>query len=91
MLKKALNQNLILILLITLIFIPLFYNLDFLPLRLWDEARLAINAYEMKNNNHFLITHFKGEFDMWNTKQNLRLEHFVLAVHEVQRSQQPLK
>lgn len=71
MLKKALNQNLILILLITLIFIPLFYNLDFLPLRLWDEARLAINAYEMKNNNHFLITHFKGDFDMWNTKPPL--------------------
>jgi 4-amino-4-deoxy-L-arabinose transferase-like glycosyltransferase len=50
---------------------PVFGFLDTLPIRIWDEARLAINAYEMFNNNNFIVTYFMGEPDMWNTKPPL--------------------
>lgn len=39
-----------------------------MPLRIWDEARLAINAEEMTRNGNLLVTHFEGQPDMWNTK-----------------------
>ncbi len=54
-----------------LMLIPLFGHLDTLPIRIWDEARQAINAYEMLNNKNFIVTHFEGKPDMWNTKPPL--------------------
>lgn len=51
-----------------LIYMPVFGHLDSLPIRIWDEARRSINAYEMLNNGNFLVTHFQGEPDMWGTK-----------------------
>ena len=39
-----------------------------LPIRIWDESRLAINAYEMNKNGNWLVTHFEGSPDLWNTK-----------------------
>lgn len=59
------------IVLMVLIYMPVFGFLDTLPIRIWDEARLAINAYEMFNNNDFIVTYFMGEPDMWNTKPPL--------------------
>ncbi|MDR0969722.1 MAG: glycosyltransferase family 39 protein [Lentimicrobiaceae bacterium] len=56
-----------------LIYIPIFGYLDTLPIRIWDEARLAINAYEMYNNGDFIVTHYKGNPDMWNTKPPLMI------------------
>jgi len=50
---------------------PLFIHLDTLPLRLWDEARLAISAWEMLHNGDLLVTHFYGQPDMWSTKPPL--------------------
>lgn len=50
---------------------PVFMHLGNLPIRLWDESRLAINAYEMSKNGNYLISFFKGEPDMWNTKPTL--------------------
>ncbi len=47
---------------------PIFGNLNSLPIRLWDEARLSINAYEMLHDGQFIVTHFDGSPDMWNTK-----------------------
>ena len=54
-----------------LLAIPIFWHLDTLPIRVWDEARLAINAYEMLNNGDLIVTHFNGKPDMWNTKPPL--------------------
>lgn len=54
-------------LLILLIF-PLFPHLGAVPIQTWDEARLAVNAYEMLHNHDFIVTHHLGEPDMWNTK-----------------------
>ncbi len=50
---------------------PFFMALDSLPLRIWDEARQAVNAYEMLHNGNWLVTHFYGEPDMWSTKPPL--------------------
>lgn len=56
-------------LLIIIIAIPVFGALDKLPIRLWDESRLATNAYEMsKGATNFLIPTFDYAPDMWNTK-----------------------
>jgi 4-amino-4-deoxy-L-arabinose transferase-like glycosyltransferase len=53
--------------------VPLFWHLDKKPVRLWDESRLAMNAYEMDRNHNFLVTHFEGEPDLWNTKPPLMI------------------
>ncbi len=47
---------------------PLFMHLDTLPLRMWDEARQAISAYEMLHSGDLLVAHFYGQPDMWSTK-----------------------
>ena len=59
------------IVLVILIYIPVFSHLDTLPIQLWDESRLAINAYEMHHFGQYLVTHFDGLPDLWNTKPPL--------------------
>ena len=54
-----------------LISLPLFLHLDFLTLRLWDEARTALNASEMYHSGNYLIPTYNGEPDMWNLKPPL--------------------
>lgn len=60
-------------LLLGLLYFPIFLHLEHLPIRIWDEARLAINAYEMHENGNFIVTYFKGNPDMWNTKPPLMI------------------
>lgn len=62
-----------------LICFPVFMHLANLPVRLWDESRLAINAYEMSKNGNYLVSFFQGEPDMWNTKPTLLLWLQVLC------------
>jgi 4-amino-4-deoxy-L-arabinose transferase-like glycosyltransferase len=55
-----------------LTYFPVFLHLDTLPIRIYDEARYAVNAEEMaRPGNNFLITHYEGKPDMWNTKPPL--------------------
>jgi len=61
------------ILFLSLVYFPIFLHLDILPLRMWDEARYAINAYEMNQNGNFIVTHYQGQPDMWNTKPPLMI------------------
>lgn len=61
------------IVLLAMIAVPLFGHLDTLTLRLWDESRLAINAYEMMKDGDLIVTHFNGQPDMWNTKPPLMI------------------
>ena len=63
-----------------LVAIPIFLHLDKQPVRIWDEARLAINAYEMNKNGNLLVTHFEGAPDMWNTKPPLMIWLQVLFI-----------
>lgn len=51
-----------------LLYMPLFGHLNGLPLRYWDELRLAISAWEMLENGNYLVPHYFGEPDFWNTK-----------------------
>lgn len=60
-----------LILFCSLTYFPFFLHLEILPIRLWDESRLAINSYEMSKNGNYLVTFFQGAPDMWNTKPPL--------------------
>ena len=62
-----------------LICFPVFMHLATLPIRLWDESRLAINTYEMSKNGNYLVSFFQGEPDMWNTKPTLLLWLQVLC------------
>ncbi len=50
---------------------PIFGHLDTLPIRIWDESRSAMNAYEMFHDKDYIVTHFEGKPDMWNTKPPL--------------------
>lgn len=52
-------------------YIPLFYNLDGLVLRVWDESRNAVNATEMLANKNLLIRQYDGSPDMWEAKPPL--------------------
>ncbi len=63
-----------------LVYFPLFGHLDVLPIRIWDEARLAISAIEMHYNGNWLVTHYNGEPDMWNTKPPLMIWCQVLFI-----------
>jgi 4-amino-4-deoxy-L-arabinose transferase-like glycosyltransferase len=62
-----------------LIYFPIFLHLGTLPIRLWDESRLAINTYEMSKNGNYLVSFFEGSPDMWNTKPTLLLWLQVLC------------
>ncbi len=50
---------------------PVFGNLGELPIRIWDESRLAVNAIEMFNNGNYWVTYFDNQPDLWNTKPPL--------------------
>ena len=69
--KELINKYFKYILLAALIYMPIFGHLDTLPFRIWDEARRAMNAFEMLNNGNFLVTYFEGKPDMWGTKPPL--------------------
>lgn len=64
-------QTVLIFLLFVLVCIPLFQDLGFLTIRNWDESRNIINAYEMYQNGNWLVPHFHGKPDMWNTKPPL--------------------
>ena len=71
--NKFLPDYLKYIILAALIYMPLFGHLDYLPIRVWDEARLAMNAYEMLHNGNFIVTHIGDKPEMWNTKPPLMI------------------
>jgi len=51
-----------------LISFPLFLHLGSPTIRLWDESRLACNAMEMVDNGDYLVLHYDGKPDTWNSK-----------------------
>jgi 4-amino-4-deoxy-L-arabinose transferase-like glycosyltransferase len=59
------------IIVFALVLIPLFGHLEKLPLRQYDEARQAINALEMVQRGHPLVTYYDGAPETWNTKPPL--------------------
>jgi 4-amino-4-deoxy-L-arabinose transferase-like glycosyltransferase len=71
--KSILKNSWKYLLLLLLISLPLFLHLDFLTIRLWDEARVAINAQEMVHSGNYLVPTYHGEPDLWNSKPPLML------------------
>ena len=69
--KTYWHKNWLVVFLAVLVSIPIFINLDFLAIRLFDEARLAVNAYEMSKSGRIIVTTFDGKPDLWNTKPPL--------------------
>lgn len=59
---------------------PLFAFLGTMPIRLWDESRLAINSFEMLKSGNWLVLTFKGEPDLWNAKPPLMIWLQVLSM-----------
>jgi 4-amino-4-deoxy-L-arabinose transferase-like glycosyltransferase len=68
------------LLLFFLLSVPIFAQLGTFPIRVWDEARLAVNAYEMYHNGSYLIPTFEGEPDMWNSKPPLMIWFQVVSM-----------
>ena len=66
-----------------LIAIPIFGFLDTLPIRIYDEARIAMNALEMFYNGDFIVTYFDYCPEMWNTKPPLLIWCQVFFMHIV--------
>ncbi len=73
-LRELLRQKqswFILLISFCIFYFPLFYNLDGLVLRMWDESRNAVNATEMLANKNIIIRHYDGSPDMWEVKPPL--------------------
>ena len=74
------NSSLAWAVLLAVVSIPIFVHLNHQPIRIWDEARLAMNAYEMNRDGNLLVTHFEGKPDLWNTKPPLMIWLQVLCI-----------
>lgn len=61
------------ILFLLLVYSPFFLHLGDLPIRIWDEARVIANTLEMSENGNYLVPHFEGRPEMWNTKPPLAI------------------
>lgn len=68
-------------LLVLLVAVPLFARLGSLPVVLWDESRLALNALSMYQTGDLLVTRYAGEPDHWNTKPPMMIWLQVLGMH----------
>jgi len=68
---------------VLLIAVPLFNYLDALPMRMWDEARYAVNAFEMHRSHNWLINTHHGEPDMWALKPPFMIWMQVICMYIV--------
>src|SRR3989344_4807003 len=56
-----------------LLYFVFFQHLDSFHIRNWDESMFAVNAYEMIQNNNYIVPYYKNLPDMWNSKPPLQL------------------
>ncbi|MBN1145282.1 MAG: glycosyltransferase family 39 protein [Bacteroidales bacterium] len=59
---------------------PLFYRLDTLSVRMWDEARNAVSALEMLQNKNVVVRYFDGNPDDWDVKPPLLIWLQVISM-----------
>jgi 4-amino-4-deoxy-L-arabinose transferase-like glycosyltransferase len=60
--------------------LPCFHHLGVLPLRIWDEARQAHNAYEMYYSGNYWVPTFNGLPDYFGTKPAVFIWMEVLSM-----------
>jgi 4-amino-4-deoxy-L-arabinose transferase-like glycosyltransferase len=65
-------------LLLILVYFPVFLHLDYMPIRIWDESIMGINAVEMNHNHNYIVTYFNDTPEMSNTKPPLLIWCIVL-------------
>ncbi len=70
---KKISLGLVYLLVAVLVCLPLFLFLGYLPIRLYDESRLAFNAMEMAESGNWLVTTFEHQPDLWGTKPPLMI------------------
>jgi len=56
-------------------------NLGLVPIRVWDEGRVVTNALNMFLNGDWIVTHYDGKPDMWNTKPPLLICLQAVSMH----------
>lgn len=61
------------VIMLLVIYFPLFMDLGDLAMRTFDEPRMAVNAYEITRDHSWLVTHYNGQIEMWNTKPPLMM------------------
>ncbi len=76
--------------LIAVVFLA-FLNLSGLPIRLWDESRLGISAFEMYRDGFSLIVNFNGEPDLWSTKPPLLIWIQAALMHVTGPGELPVR
>lgn len=75
------KKNILLVaILSTVAAFTIFPRLGSLPLREWDESRLAASAYEMYDSGNYLVATFDYAPDLWNTKPPLLLWLQALSI-----------
>lgn len=77
---KSLNHYLGYLLIFLIAYYPLFHALGSLPIVLWDESRLANNAFEMYTSNNWLVMQYDGQPDYWNAKPPLMIWLQVISM-----------
>ncbi len=68
------------ILFVAVAVIPLFHKLDLSHIKMWDEARYAVNALNMSWGDNPLIVKCNGEPDYFNTKPPLAIWIFSASM-----------
>ena len=64
--------------LLILVYFPVFLHLEYMPIRMWDESIMGINAIEMRHNHNYIVTYYNGHPEMSNTKPPLMIWCIVL-------------
>jgi 4-amino-4-deoxy-L-arabinose transferase-like glycosyltransferase len=59
------------LILLSVAFYNIFYNLGEFPIYSWDEARHGVNAYEMLRQGNFIVNTYRYKMDYWNLKPPL--------------------
>src|SRR5688572_8140979 len=70
----------LLVLFALVVVFPVYWQLTGIPIRQWDESRLAVNAAEMLDNGNWIVTYFGGNPDLWNTKPPLQIWLIALSI-----------
>ena len=65
---KTIYATVALFILLFVAYFQLFYKLDKLPLRIWDEGKNAVSAYEMNTNGNYLVRYYEEQPDDWGFK-----------------------
>lgn len=67
--------------LLTLFAVFMFVDGQVPPIIIWDESRLAVNAFEMYRTGWSLVTTYGFMPDLWNTKPPLMIWLMTLSLH----------